>query len=81
MKDAVPESHSAAFAPQLYMEDVSTAIQFYKNAFGAIELRRFNNPDGSVHVAEMSIPPALFRLHQEVSGDKKYIYDFPVNIS
>jgi len=72
MKDPVPESHSAAFAPQLFMEDLSSAIEFYKRAFGAIELRRFSNPDGSLHVAEMSIPPALFRLHQEVSRDREY---------
>ena len=66
MKDPVLESHTA-FAPQLYMEDLPRAIEFYKSAFGALEVRRLFNPDGSVHVAEMSIPPALFRLHQEVS--------------
>ena len=75
MKDPVPESHPAAFAPQLYMEDLSSAIEFYKSAFGAIELRRFSNPDGSIHVAEMSIPPALFRLHQEVSRVREYSPD------
>ena len=68
MKDPVPESHPAAFAPQLYMEDLSDAIEFYKRAFGAIEVRRLSNPDGSIHVAEMSIPPAIFTLHQEVSA-------------
>jgi PhnB protein len=72
MKDPVQESHPAAFAPQLYMEDLLRAIEFYKNAFGAIEVRRLFNPDGSVHVAEMSIPPAIFRLHQEVSRAKEY---------
>jgi len=75
MKDRVSEDHPAAFAPQLYMEDLPSAIEFYKSAFGAIELRRFNNPDGSVYVAEMSIPPALFRLHQEVSRDREYSPD------
>jgi PhnB protein len=75
MKDPVPESHPTAFAPQLYMEDLSSAIEFYKSAFGAIELRRLSNPDGSVHVAEMSIPPALFRLHQEVSRAREYSPD------
>ena len=75
MKDPVLESHPATFAPQLYMEDLSSAIEFYKSAFGAIELRRLNNPDGSVHVAEMSIPPALFRLHQEVSRAREYSPD------
>jgi PhnB protein len=74
MKDPVPESHPA-FAPQLYMEDVSIAIEFYKRAFGAIELRRLANLDGSVRVAEMTIPPALFRLHQEVSRAREYSPD------
>lgn len=72
MKDSVPGSHHAAFAPQLYMDDLPRAIEFYKRAFGAIEVRRLSNPDGSVHVAEMSIPPALFRLHQEVSRVREY---------
>jgi len=75
MKDPVIESHPAAFAPQLYMEDLPRAIEFYKSAFGAIEVRRLFNPDGSVHVAEMSIPPALFRLHQEVSRVREYSPD------
>jgi len=75
MKDPVLESHAAAFAPQLYMEDLPRAIEFYKSAFGAIEVRRLFNPDGSVHVAEMSIPPALFRLHQEVSRTREYSPD------
>ena len=72
MKNPVVENHAAAFAPQLYMEDLPRAIEFYKSAFGAIEVRRLFNPDGSVHVAEMSIPPALFRLHQEVSRAREY---------
>jgi len=75
MKKNKPENSSVTFTPQLYMEDLSRAIEFYKSAFGAIELRRFSNPDGSVHVAEMSIPPALFRLHQEVSRAREYSPD------
>ena len=75
MKDPVPKSHPVAFAPQLYMEDLSDAIEFYKRAFGAIELMRLSNPDGSVHVAEMSIPPAIFMLHQEVSRAREYSPD------
>jgi PhnB protein len=41
------------FAPELFMTDVKSAIAFYEKAFGARELRRFSNEDGSVHVAEM----------------------------
>jgi PhnB protein len=35
--------------------------------FGAIELRRFVNDDGSLHVAELSINGAIFHLHEESS--------------
>lgn len=54
------------FAPHLTLRNVLVGIEFYKAAFGAIELRRFNNPDGSVHVAEMMIDGALFHLHDEI---------------
>lgn len=55
----------AFFAPQLKLGNVLAAMEFYKRAFDAAELRRWSNPDGSVHVAEMSIGGALFHLHEE----------------
>jgi PhnB protein len=54
------------FAPHLTLKIVADAMAFYTNAFGAIELRRFSNDDGSVHVGEMEIGGALFHLHEEV---------------
>lgn len=54
------------FAPHLTLRNVLAGIEFYKAAFGAVELRRWSNPDGSVHVAEMAIEGALFHLHEEV---------------
>jgi PhnB protein len=54
------------FAPQLFVKDVAAAIEFYKKAFDAIELRRWSNEDGSVHVAELSLQDNLFHLHEEV---------------
>jgi PhnB protein len=54
------------FAPHLNLRNVQAGIEFYQNAFNAIELRRWTNPDGTVHVAEMSIGGALFHLHEEV---------------
>jgi len=53
------------FAPILYLNNVAEAIGFYAKAFDAKELRRWNNDDGSVHVAEMTINNALFHLHEE----------------
>lgn len=40
-------------------------LDFYIKAFGAVELRRFSNDDGSIHVSEMSIDGALFHFHEE----------------
>ena len=61
------EENSTFFAPMIYLKELAPAIEFYKNAFDAIELRRVSNDDGSVHVAEMSIRGALFQMHEEVT--------------
>jgi PhnB protein len=61
------KEHSTFFAPMLYLKKVAPAIEFYKKAFDAIELRRWSNDDGSVHVAEMSIDGTLFHMHEEVT--------------
>ena len=53
------------FAPQLYIPNGVTNIDFYKNAFGAVELRRFMNDDGTYHVSELAIDGVLFHLHEE----------------
>jgi PhnB protein len=72
MEDDSRQTYSATFAPLLYLENVAAGMDFYTKAFGAIELRRFCNPDESVHVVEMSIETALFRLHEEVSRDGEF---------
>jgi PhnB protein len=59
------KENTTFFAPKLYIKQVAPAIEFYKNAFGAVVLRQWNNDDGSVHVAEMSINGALFHMHEE----------------
>jgi PhnB protein len=53
------------FAPMLAIPSGVTDISFYINAFGAEELRRFGNDDGTVHVSELSINGAMFHLHEE----------------
>ena len=60
--------NKAVFAPHLACKNVLDAMEFYKKAFGAVELRRWSNPDGTVHVAEMSIDDAMFHIHEEVTG-------------
>ena len=56
---------SAYFVPMLSISSNITDISFYSKAFNAIEIRRFSNDDGSVHVAELSIKGALFHLHEQ----------------
>ena len=63
------ESPSTFFAPHLTVINVYDAMEFYKKAFGAIELRKWTNPDGSVHVAELSIDNAMFHLHEETKRE------------
>jgi len=57
--------NNAVFAPQLYIKNAVRDIDFYTKAFGAVELRRWENNDGSIHVAELSINGTLFHLHEE----------------
>jgi PhnB protein len=58
----------AQFAPELVLKVVAPAVDYYKKAFGAVEIRVFTNDDGSIHVAELSIGGALFHLHEEMPG-------------
>jgi PhnB protein len=71
MKKESPETGPTFFAPHLTVRNVLAELEFCKAAFGAVELRRWSNPDGSVHVAELSINDALFHLHEEMPGDKE----------
>jgi PhnB protein len=55
---------STFFAPQLYIPNGVHDISFYNKAFGAEEVFRFTNDDGSIHVAELSIDGMLFHIHE-----------------
>jgi len=55
---------TTSFAPMLRIRNGVTDIDFYKNAFGAVEHFRVNNDDGTVHVAEFDIDGAVFHLHE-----------------
>ena len=56
------------FAPQIYINSGIKNIDFYTKAFDAVELRRWSNDDGSLHVAELSIGGALFHIHETSSS-------------
>jgi PhnB protein len=66
MKEESVATGPTFFAPHLTVRNVLAELEFCKAAFGAVELRRFSNSDGSVHVAEMSINGALFHVHEEM---------------
>lgn len=63
------------FTPQLFIRNGIKNMDFYKEAFGAIELRRFSNDDGSIHVSEMEIDGALFHVHEQMSNPAKFSPD------
>jgi PhnB protein len=56
------------FAPQLYIPNRTSNIDFYLEGLGATELRRFSNHDGSIHVSELSIEGTVFHLHEETAN-------------
>jgi len=66
------KSNATCFAPQLYIPHGITDISFYEQVFGAVELRRFNNDDESIHVSELSIDGCLFHLHEETLHSNQF---------
>jgi PhnB protein len=60
----------ASFAPSLTLKVLAPALEFYKNAFGVVELKRYSNDDGSIHVAVLTLGGAEFYLHEEMPGSQ-----------
>jgi len=56
------------FTPQLIIGHGVKDISFYTDAFGAKELQRWSNDDGSIHVAELEIDGAMFHIHEAKAG-------------
>ncbi len=64
----VPEGHHTV-TPYLAVKDDSKAIEFYKQAFGAVEKRRMPGPDGKgVMHAELKIGDSFVYLSDEIPG-------------
>ncbi|MGH9503777.1 MAG: VOC family protein [Terriglobales bacterium] len=67
--EPVTAVHTAA-APRIAFKDAAKAIDFYKNAFGAKEIMRFQTPTGIPH-AEIKIGDSLIMLTEEwPEGDR-----------
>lgn len=57
-----------ALTPMLAYRDAAGAIEFYKQAFGALELARLTEPDGKISHAEIVIGEARVMLASEYPG-------------
>ena len=60
----VPDQYHS-ITPYLIIKGASAAIDFYKQAFGAIELFRMPQPDGRIGHAEMKIGDSVIMLADE----------------
>jgi len=55
-----------ALAPHITCRDAAKAIEFYKKAFGAVELMRLPGPDGKLMHAAVQINGAMVMLNDEM---------------
>jgi PhnB protein len=60
----VPEGYHTA-TPYLIMDDAARAIDFYKRAFGANELLRYDAPGGKIGHAEVKVGDSVIMLADE----------------
>src|SRR5215471_5543005 len=60
----VPEGFHTA-TPYLIIRDAAGAIEFYKRAFGAIELERIADAEGKIRHAEIKIGDSPFMITDE----------------
>lgn len=64
MVKAIPEGYHS-ITPYLYMSDAKGAIEFYKRAFGAVEIFRMDAPGGRIGHAELRIGDSVVMLADE----------------
>ncbi len=63
-KSYIPEGYNAVI-PALAFKGADAAIKWYVNVFGAKEKMRFNNPDGTVAHAEITVGDNVIMLAEE----------------
>ena len=61
---AIPDGYHAV-TPYLIVKGATRALEFYKRAFGAVELLRMDGPDGTIGHAEIAIGKAIVMLADE----------------
>ncbi|TME54316.1 MAG: VOC family protein [Chloroflexi bacterium] len=57
-----------SLAPWLAVRDAQRATDFYKAAFGAVEVYRLDGDEGTVAVAQLSIEGAVFWIQDDVDA-------------
>jgi PhnB protein len=57
-----PKRYWDAVVAHIYVDGASNAIDFYKQAFGAVELFRIADPNGKILHAEISIYGSLVMI-------------------
>lgn len=60
----IPEGHPSV-SPYLIVDGAGRALEFYKKAFGATELGRFEMPGGRIGHAEIKIGDSIIMLADE----------------
>ena len=63
----IPPHYQYAVIPHLMVANGAAAISFYTQAFGAVELSRYTEPDGRMVHAELRIEPSVFMLGEAPS--------------
>ena len=71
MSSDTKEQTSCTLAPMLSVRNGAQAVEFYKSAFGAIEVFRIESPDGAV-VSRLSIDGAEFWVSDESPEHENY---------
>ena len=69
------QSTTAKIAPWLSVADATRAVEYYKAAFGAVELERLEDEAGNVMVAQLSIGGADFWVQQDEETDPHTLGD------
>ena len=59
---------SPTIAPWLSVRDATRAIEYYRAAFGAVEVYRLAGDDGAIEVAQLSIGGAVFWVQDDVAA-------------
>jgi PhnB protein len=65
--DPIPRGYHTA-TPYLTLDDCTSAIDFYKRAFGAQEIMRMDGPPGKIGHAEIRIGDSVIMLSDEMPG-------------